>query len=246
MPLAGLKEIHYRPDTQDTVVVNEILSQDIYRLRDRKFQPDDLIIDIGAHIGIFSLAVMHRGAQSVLAFEPDPENFKLLKQNLAEYPGTVFFNAGVWRSDVEEHIYFSGYPKRFTACGTCMPQMVVNGMNRKKPVASISLDKILGDLGTPPIAKRVRLLKIDCEGAEYPILLTSKLLGQVDEIVGETHRIGQLASPFMGRVNFNVDNLMDHLKSEGFSDIETWENTDMGSINTFLTMFSAKRKGVEA
>jgi len=34
---------------------------------------------------------------------------------------------------------------------------------------------------------RVRLLKIDCEGSEFPILYTSKMLEYVDEIVGELH-----------------------------------------------------------
>jgi hypothetical protein len=49
---------------------------------------------------------------------------------------------------------------------------------------TVALDSILQ--GMP----KVRLLKIDVEGAEYPILLTSKLLGKVQEICGEYHQIG--------------------------------------------------------
>ena len=40
----------------------------------------------------------------------------------------------------------------------------------------------------------MRLLKLDCEGAEWPILLTSRRLHLIDEIVGEFHEIG---GPFL-------------------------------------------------
>ena len=35
--------------------------------------------------------------------------------------------------------------------------------------------------------RRIRLLKLDCEGAEYPFLATTKELGRVDEVAGELH-----------------------------------------------------------
>ena len=38
-------------------------------------------------------------------------------------------------------------------------------------------------------ARRVNLLKIDCEGAEFPILLTSNRLAAIDRIVGEYHEL---------------------------------------------------------
>jgi hypothetical protein len=52
-------------------------------------------------------------------------------------------------------------------------------------VATIALDAVLTEL------PRVRLLKIDAEGAEYPILLTSTRLSQVDTIIGEYHEFSE-------------------------------------------------------
>ena len=48
-------------------------------------------------------------------------------------------------------------------------------------IAGVSLDEILSKF------ESVRFLKIDVEGSEFPILLTSSLLGKVKEIVGEFH-----------------------------------------------------------
>jgi hypothetical protein len=42
---------------------------------------------------------------------------------------------------------------------------------------------------------RVRMVKVDCEGSEYPILLTAKTLHLVDEIVGEFHEFGSDDEP---------------------------------------------------
>ena len=36
---------------------------------------------------------------------------------------------------------------------------------------------------------RISVLKVDCEGAEFPILLTSRLLDRIDRIVGEYHEL---------------------------------------------------------
>jgi hypothetical protein len=58
-----------------------------------------------------------------------------------------------------------------------------------EPVAKIAFDEIV-DRVTNHGERRVRLLKLDCEGAEWPILLTSQRLGLIDEICGEFHEIG--------------------------------------------------------
>src|SRR5919108_6579842 len=50
------------------------------------FSPNegDTVVDIGAHIGLYSLIAAKRVGPSgkVIAIEPDPENFKILKKNL--------------------------------------------------------------------------------------------------------------------------------------------------------------------
>ena len=62
-----------------------------------------------------------------------------------------------------------------------------------EPVAKVAFDDVV-DRVTNRGRRRVRLLKLDCEGAEWPIVLTSQRLELIDEIVGEFHEIG---GPFL-------------------------------------------------
>lgn len=45
------------------------------------FLPGEYAIDVGAHIGYFTLLFWHLGAKEVLAFEPDEGNYRLLLKN---------------------------------------------------------------------------------------------------------------------------------------------------------------------
>ncbi|MDQ2731571.1 MAG: FkbM family methyltransferase, partial [Armatimonadota bacterium] len=68
-------------------------------------------------------------------------------------------------------------------------------------VKSVSLDTILTFTGP------VRLLKMDCEGSEFPILLTATKLHLVEEICGEFHEMGGL---------FDGNSIPDAARVEGY------------------------------
>ena len=173
-----------RHGTQDQEVFDEVVVKNQYLLAD-KFPPDSLVIDIGANIGAFAVACLLRGAGAVICFEPSQENFSQLGNNLLAWPEqAVAFNAGVWRSDVEQEISFS--PGFGTATGCCFPREL-NKDNPQPPRANaIGLDEVILQ-STNNGERRVQLLKVDAEYSEYPILYSSKRLDLVDEIIGETH-----------------------------------------------------------
>jgi hypothetical protein len=81
-------------------------------------------------------------------------------------------------------------------------------------VRCISLDDILNQL------ERVRLIKIDTEGSEFEIIMNSKLLHKVNEIVGEFHN--NVTS------KFNINNLVSFLKNKNFTIDLEWENDCSG------------------
>src|SRR5258708_5456294 len=66
--------------TTDRLIVDEVLRKISYPAAGR----GDTVLDLGAHIGSFSLLAARAGAR-VLAFEPDPSNFSLLEENAAPY-----------------------------------------------------------------------------------------------------------------------------------------------------------------
>jgi FkbM family methyltransferase len=170
-----------RHGTQDQEVFNQVVVENQYQLAD-SLPEHALIVDIGANIGAFAVACLLRGAGGVICFEPSPENFQQLANNLAPWPGkAACFNSGVWRSDLEEPISFSA--GHGTAAGCCFPSKLVAGAPRTN---SIGLDEIILQC-TDNGSTRIQLLKIDAEYSEYPILYTAKRLHLVDEIIGEAH-----------------------------------------------------------
>src|SRR4030065_90765 len=93
------------------------------------------------------------------------------------------FNKAVWRSDRKDKLFLTIPNHRNTGSGS-----VIWGTTGQE-VDTISLDDIILNI-TENGRKRIRLIKIDCEGAEFPILLTSKILHLVDNICGEYHEFG--------------------------------------------------------
>jgi FkbM family methyltransferase len=213
---------YVREGTADQAIVASVIEQNEYRLPEQ-FAPDDIIIDVGAHIGAFSYAALLRGAGAVWAIEADAENCRMAERNLAaaiEAGSTTLLHAAVWRSDSEdEQLYHGGYSSSGGVINTGGGGVI--WQREGAPVPAIGLDRIIM-AATDGGRRRVRLLKIDCEGAEWPILLTATRLDLVDEIAGEFHEIGGLydshTPPFSiaGYERFTIELLQRYLAGQGF------------------------------
>jgi FkbM family methyltransferase len=121
-------------------------------------RPGDLVIDAGAHVGYYSLLMAHAGAR-VLAFEPNPELFKLLYKNSAELDIKAY---QVALSDVDGEADFflpSGYDDGFGSLGAADR----DDRSRSIRVETKRLDGVLSP-------GRVRLMKLDVEGAEACVI----------------------------------------------------------------------------
>lgn len=172
----------FRDGTTDESIFLSITEYNEYELPDR-LPADSVIVDIGTHIGSFCHAVLSRGAERVYGFEADPENFARAERNLARQDDRlVLKHAAVWRSDVEaSHLTLCDCPE---PANTGWREVFGNSTGVKVP--AVPFDDVIRDV-TDWGRKRVRILKIDCEGSEFPILLTSRVLHLVDSIVGEFH-----------------------------------------------------------
>jgi FkbM family methyltransferase len=229
----------FRTGTLDQAIFNGVAARNEYRLPDR-FAASDIVIDIGAHIGSFAQAVLSRGCKNVYCIEPDGSNFEIAADYLRPHidSGSLLLERGAaWRSDWnKDELRFDGYhpfPKSFTGM-----EGILNTGNGSviwgngEPVAKIAFDEIV-DRVTNHGEHHVRLLKLDCEGAEWPVLLTSQRLGLIDEICGEFHEIGgeyleisedrtekQPVFSFANLEKFTIDVLVKYLTDAGFT--VTW------------------------
>ncbi|HYE77548.1 MAG TPA: FkbM family methyltransferase [bacterium] len=215
--------IVYRANTQDVMAVQGVLLDNEYRLPLR-LDPDDVVVDVGAQVGCFLVAVLERGARACYSYEPDPANWPLLVANGGKYGDrAVLRQQAVWGGTAPNRgtLSLSQFPAPYTAMSHCtargedLPEAV------KVEVQAVSLEAVLREAAAASPRGRVRLLKLDCEGAEYPALLTCDpaVLALVDEIVGETHTLPETANEDCklpdGRIPDYTD-LVGFLSSQGF------------------------------
>lgn len=162
------------------------------------------VIDVGAHIGAFTLWVAARAPDSqVLAIEPNPEAIALLRENLD--------SAGLGaRARVLEAAVAGVSGQRQFSVTTMSPSatmLPVAERSAARSVAAITLAEAVAGSGFP----RVDLLKVDVEGAEEEIFVNPGLevLRLVQAVMVECHppaadRLANLIEPVLDRSGFRV------------------------------------------
>jgi FkbM family methyltransferase len=122
-------------------------------------RPGDLTVDAGAHVGYYSCLMAKCGAR-VLAFEPNPKLYTLLRQNVASLPSITPRLFALSDVDGEADFFLpSGYDDGFGSLGAADR----DDRSHSIRVQTRRLDGIL-----PP--GRVRVMKIDVEGAEALVI----------------------------------------------------------------------------
>lgn len=138
--------------------------------------PGDVVIDVGANEGLYSLLAAARvGPQGrVVAVEPSPREFARLRANVDHNKfgdRVILFDkalssAAGWAPFViaeASHAGQNAFADRFT-------DRIIAEDLRQTPVAT--LDALAAKL----ISRRVNLVKIDVEGAEFDVMLGSEIL----------------------------------------------------------------------
>lgn len=221
----------FRTGTHDDIVWRDVVARNEYRLPDR-FGPSAKVLDIGGHIGAFVHAAVSRGAALVHSYEAHPDNFRMLMCNCRSMNDRVrVHQAAVWRSDGEtRELFMKPLSDRTGSVSLFHATPKDLRIGRVVP-----LDSILKEMTAD--GKDVSLMKIDVEGAEYPILFTSRLLSRVREICGEYHRFGR--PEWAGVDGFPVYDwpaLGKHLKGQGF-------RVEFLHVHPKVGLFFAKRPG---
>jgi FkbM family methyltransferase len=152
---------------------------------------------------MFAIYAALRFPQVVIhAFEPFPENFERLKQNLDRNGiTTVRINQQAVSGDgrllemVTDALNSGG--------STCHSRTLE--YERRTGIPSTTLDQIFDSLGVD----KCKLLKIDCEGSEYEILFSTHSLSKVEYLSGEFHY-----NQLLQDQGYSVEGLLKHCETQ--------------------------------
>jgi FkbM family methyltransferase len=138
----------------------------VQELIEASLRTGDVFLDVGANVGFFTLLAARRvgAAGRVVAFEPVPANVGVLQRNLlvnrlrnvTVIPRAVAESAGV------EDLWLTDCPGGGTL--TSVGQRPADAQQELR-VSTLSLDEWIDGNPGP-----VRLIKVDVEGAELPVL----------------------------------------------------------------------------
>jgi len=163
-----------RAATTDAVTIESVFGC-AYHLPPRPLRDDAVILDLGANAGYAAahFATLYPRAR-VIALELDAGNAELARRNLAPFHGCELVHAGVWVEDGE--IAYAGDTEDGFA--------IASGGTRKAPAITVPtlLDQRKLD--------KADYVKMDIEGAEWPLFGQPSWLGRVDAISVEVHQRG--------------------------------------------------------
>jgi FkbM family methyltransferase len=184
-----------RPATTDWAIAANVPNE--YRVLG--VEADDVVLDLGGHIGSACRYFLRCGAKHVVTVEPEPANFSLLQRNVAGLPVTAI-EAAASATAGEVTLYTNPRQRSRAAHSTADHYP---GRDRRV-VPGVAFADLLRDHEPDRI-------KVDCEGAEYEIFASiARIPEAVVAIVMEMH---------LARKSWRIreaPELADRFRQEGF------------------------------
>ena len=195
------------------LVFKEIFVTDFYSIDalTKSLPPNPVIVDIGANAGYFNIILFSKLKDAVVyAYEPIQSNYELFKKNIAINPALQdkihLFNKAVTGTPREAVELFMETASDNSVIASVYADFDTQNKHTIK-VPAISLRQIVteNNLG------HIDLLKVDCEGSEYPIIYETpdEVWEKIDMLTIEVHNLDAEKR--------NVDFLHKFLQQKGYT-----------------------------
>lgn len=208
--------MYFRPNTTDAAIFNSVFNHNEYKIN--TFKDTDVIVDIGAHIGSFSLLAWEKSCRNIYAYEANIDNFSILKKNT---------------ENTNIHCYHNAVRGNYSSLtlGSVLPPTMPNtggiAVLKKGDVPVKTLNDILAEVGGT-----IDFVKLDCEGSEYSIIFESDpaIFEHINTIVGEFHA-GTLPVNLCEGFDNTPENLEAYLIKAGYNcSFSYYPNSSMGKF----------------
>jgi len=174
-------KLRFRDDFADRYIMRDMLKRNYAKIP----KNPKTVIDIGAHIGLFTLASIRAGAKKVYAFEPEESNYELLCHNIKinGYEDRVnCIKLGVGAVG-QTKLYI--HPKNSGASSIYLDADKALEAGKYQVINIISIHDVFKNYDI----NYCDILKIDCEGSDRDILneLDEDLVSRIGQISVEIH-----------------------------------------------------------
>ena len=209
-------EMYLDPSDSLRLSTNGVFEPYTTQVIKQNISSDDIVIDIGANIGYFTLIMAKciRENGKVFSFEPEPKNFELLKKNVEinNYSNVILEKKAIGDKTGMAKLYLADRKSNLFASG--MHRIFQSDLVSQIPdpisINIIKLDDYLQDL---KFIKKIRLIKIDVEGAEFDVLKgMNKILDENKEI----EIVMEFSSENLEDYGSNTPDVVDFLMNKGF------------------------------
>lgn len=188
------------------IIANELNNND-YDFQNIYFKEGDIVIDIGANVGMVSILLAKQFPfLKIYSFEPLKENYDNLLKNieLNNIPDGIITaeNKAVTKDGRLINMSINSANKGGSSTADIIS---INSIMTKEncQIESITLEEIFKKYNI----NKLKLLKIDCEGSEYEILYNANtdILNKIENLRGEFHENKDLTD------EYDIDKLCDYV-----------------------------------
>jgi FkbM family methyltransferase len=160
-------------------IIKEVWETEVYE-QDTRVQPGDVVVDAGAHIGGFTIKVVNT-AGKVIAFEPEPNNFQLLRLNTKPYRNVEVHQKALWSKSGKARLY----RHKLNVGGSSILPLAPEITDCIVDVETVRLDEVVS---------KVDFIKMDVEGSEIEALKGASMILEAYHpvIVMEAHPVPPL------------------------------------------------------
>ena len=194
-------KLKIRINSTDFMALTNIWVIEEYAKEGFDIKNDDIIIDIGGHIGLFSIYASQKcKSGKIFTFEPVIDNFKILRENIETNKNKNIFpeNIAISNKNSKVTIFLSDDDAGHGMYSKSSNSITINAINLEEIFLKNNL-------------KKCDFLKIDAEGAEFDILenISEDMLKTISKIVIEYHI-------FEDNSIKRLENIMEKFEKNGF------------------------------
>lgn len=199
----SLRIVDYATSSTPQIVRKELI-KNRYNIDSIKFSPNDIVVDIGAHVGVVSIYLAKKYPFiKIYAYEPIPDNYEHLIVNLRSngINNVIPHNLAITSDGRRFDMIVNFADNSGGATGHLRDMKLANHFYYT--IESVTLDDVFDTHNI----KVCKLLKIDCEGAEHEILRSTNCLSKVEYLSGEFHINEHLAEQ-----EYSIEALIAHCR----------------------------------